>query len=164
MPAATGSAIEPIPLRRRIGNEPSVPITLSFDFGRREARWQGAAGEDVFRANVVNGIIEIDEVATADIDRADAEADGAGVDQVKVDQSSECRRQRRHIVIAGRFQSAVRIKIGKRHPRFEEIRRATQQCAQRACVIDEGASEFASWFVEIRYSKRRGGDGLPELA
>ena len=65
-----GPAVEH-PVERRIGDEPTVPILLTLDLGRREAGRQRAARHHVRRADLVGGAVEVDEVASANIDGAD---------------------------------------------------------------------------------------------
>src|SRR5262249_14923810 len=64
------TAIE-YPLQGCVGNEPSIPIVLAIDFGRRKARRQRAAGDDMRWADPVGGGVEIDEISGPDVDRAD---------------------------------------------------------------------------------------------
>jgi hypothetical protein len=69
----------------------------------------------MLRTNLVSDVVEVYEIAGADIDRADAEPGCAGIDQVKIHQSFEGGLQRGDIIIADRLQCAVRLKIGWRH-------------------------------------------------
>ena len=71
------------PLQRRVGDDAAVPVILAVDLGRREARRQRAAGDDMRRADLVRGAVEIDEVAGPDVDCADAEAHLARIDASK---------------------------------------------------------------------------------
>jgi hypothetical protein len=114
----------------------------------------------------VSDVVEIHEIAGANIDRPDAEPGRPGIDQVKIHQAFERRFQRGDIVIADRLQCAVRLKIGWRHARFEKIGGAAQQRAPCARLIGHAVGELAVQLkpLQIRYAERRGGNRFPEFA
>jgi len=120
----------------------------------------------VLRTDLVSDVVEIHEIAGANIDRPDAEPGRPGIDQVKIHQAFERRFQRGDIVIADRLQCAVRLKIGWRHARFEKVGRPAQQRAQRARLIDQTVGKLALQLkpFHIQYSERRRGDRFPEFA
>ena len=84
----TRSAVEH-PLQRRIRHEAAVPILLAVDLGRWKPGRQRAAGHHMRRADLMRGVVEIDEVAGADVHSADAETHRAFIDQVEVHQALE---------------------------------------------------------------------------
>src|SRR6516165_4536655 len=77
------------PLQRRVGDEAAVPIEFPIDLCSRKAGRQGAAGHHMLRANLVGGVVEIDEVAAANVHGADAETSSPGVYQVEIHQAFE---------------------------------------------------------------------------
>ena len=90
------------------------------------------------RADLMRGAVEIDEVAGADVDRADAETHRAGIDEVEVHQALERGFEGRHVVETDGRSAAGRMEERRRHARREEAGRAAQQDAQRAHLIDGG--------------------------
>ena len=74
-----------------------------------DRQWGDVLRADVFRMDLVSGVVEINKIAGANIDRADAEPHCAGIDQVKIHQAFERSSQRGDIVIADRLQCAVRL-------------------------------------------------------
>src|SRR5215813_7174220 len=91
----------------------------------------------MFESDLVRGVVEIGEIAAAHLDRADAKAHLAGIDAVEIDQTLECRTQRRVVVIA-RFVRTARRPNGRRwQARHEEIRRAKQQDTSGARLIEK---------------------------
>src|SRR5215468_10452024 len=91
----------------------------------------------MFETDLVHGVVEIGEIAGAHFDRADAKAHLAGIDTVEIDQTLECRTQRRVVVIA-RFVRTTRRPNGRRwQTRHEEIRRAEQQDIHGARLIEK---------------------------
>src|ERR1019366_9561570 len=114
------------PLQRRVRNKAAVPIMFALDFGGGQAGWQGAARHDMFGANHMRGVVEIDEVARLYIHRADAETRPSGIDEVKVDEAFESRFQRGHVVIAQRISVPSCERQGRRDSRLEKARRAPE--------------------------------------
>jgi len=80
----------------------------------------------MFGTDPVRSVVEIDKIAGADIDRAHTAPHRAGIDQVEVDQALERRFEWRSVVVADRFQRALWLKVWRRDPRLEEVRRAAQ--------------------------------------
>src|SRR5215472_13668035 len=99
----------------------------------------------MFESNLVRGVVEIGEIAGAHFDRADAKAHLAGIDTVEIDQTLECRTQRRVVVIARLVRTARRPNGRRWQARHEEIRRAKQQDIHGGRLIDKlvlGVSKF----------------------
>src|SRR5262249_57506430 len=101
---------------------------LSFDFGRRKPGRQRAGGHHMLRGNLVGGVIEVDEVATADVHSADAEASCSGVYQVEIYQTFESDLEGSSIIVAQSFWPHRRIKVWRPPPEVEETGRAEEQC------------------------------------
>ncbi len=72
------------PLQRRVGNKSAVPIILTVDFGGREARREGAAGDNMLRSNAMGCGVEIGKISSTHAHCADAEARESGVDKVEI--------------------------------------------------------------------------------
>ncbi len=125
------------PLQRRVRDDAAVPVELAVDLGRREARRQRAAGDHVLRADLVGGVVEVDEVAGPDVGGADAEADFLGVDPVEVDQAFEQRLERPDVVVGEVARIAGRREDRRRKARLEEFRRAQHQRRHRAHLVHE---------------------------
>src|SRR6516165_12213768 len=113
--------------------------------------------------------VEIDQVATAHIHRAEAEARVTlvGVYAVEVDEALERGSQEPCVIVARRLDRAGRMKpwIGDSRP--EEARRSGASNRERAHLICERARSLASSKEadDIGVEARgRGGDFLPELA
>src|SRR5215470_14343851 len=94
------------PLQRRVGDETAVPIELTIYFDCRTAGRQRAARHDVLGPDLVGRRIEIDEIAAADVDGADAEPHLAGIDAVEIDEALECAAQRRGVIPADSLDRA----------------------------------------------------------
>src|SRR5262245_19053299 len=105
-------------------------------------------------ADLVAGRIEIDEVAAADIDGADAEPHLAVIDAIKIDEPLERAAQRRRVVPAGGLDSAGRRKIGRRDSRLEEARSALEQGRSRPQSIEENVTEVCQWCAIPKGSNR----------
>src|SRR5262245_8261070 len=142
------------PFERRIRDQAAVPKILVADLGRRETRRQRARGCDMFESDLVCGVVEIDEIATAHFDRADAKAHLTGIDTVEIDHALECRTQRRGVVVA-RFVGTARRPNGRRwQARHEEIRRAEQQDIHGVRLIEKLMLVVAEFDLsEIGYAK-----------
>jgi hypothetical protein len=105
-----GAAVEQ-PLQRCVGDEAAVPVEFSRDFRSWKAGRQRAAGHHMMRANLVGGVIEVDEVAVADVHSADTEASYSGIYQVKVHQAFERGFEWGSIVVAHFCGVQGRIKV-----------------------------------------------------
>ena len=73
-------------MQGRVGDEAAVPVGLLVDHDRREARRQGAARHDVLGADLLLGGVEILHIAGAHLHRAHAQAHGAGIQQIEIDE------------------------------------------------------------------------------
>ena len=96
------------PLQRRVGDEAAIPIMLALDLDG-EAGGQRSARHDMFGSNDVRVVVEIDEVAGGNVDRADAKTHFSGIDAVEVSQPLQRRLQHRRIVEAGRVLCSIRL-------------------------------------------------------
>src|SRR5208283_3972086 len=112
------------PLQRRVGNEAAVPIMLALDFGGGKAGRQGAARYDMFHADIMRGVVEMDEVAGFHIHRADTETCDAGIDEVEIHQAFEGSFQWSDIVIAQGNNIFRYERHGRRKPWLKEARSA----------------------------------------
>src|SRR6516165_3636601 len=119
----------------------------------------------MFESDLVRGVVEIDEIAAAYFDRADAKAHLAGIDTLEIDQTLECCTQRRVVVIA-RFVRTARRPNGRRwQTRHEEIRRTEQQDTHGARLIDKLMLVVAEFDLpEIGYAEWRSRDRVPKFA
>ena len=81
----------------------------------------------MFRADIMRGVVEIDEIAGLHIHRADAEAGNASIDEIKIHQAFESRFQRGDIVITQQLDVRRYERQGRRDPRPEEARRSPKQ-------------------------------------
>ena len=152
-------------LQRRVRHQPAVPEELAVDLDRREARGQGAARHDVARVDPLLPAVEVDEVAALDVDRADREADRAGVEELEVDQLLERAAQRLGVVVADRRRRAGRLERRRRHPRREEAGDAEQHRDRRVGLVDDVApAGLVGRRAVDRGAERERGDRLPELA
>ena len=79
--------------------------------------------------NLVRAVVEIDEIAGGDVDRANAETHFAGVDAVEVDEALSVALQGRRIIEAGRPGRSGRLQQRVDHAGREEARRAEQAAA-----------------------------------
>ena len=93
-------------------------------------------------ANLVGGVIEVDEVATADVYGADAEASCSGVYQAEIHQAFECGLKGSNIVVAHSHRAHGRIKERRRLTGFEETGRAEEERVERAQLIDDAVGEL----------------------
>jgi hypothetical protein len=152
-------------LQRRVRYKAAVPIMFALDFGSGQTRRQRAARHDMFHANIMRGVVEIDEVASAHIHRADAKTGHPAIDEVKIHQAFECRFQRGDIVIAQRIDIPGYERQGRWDPRLEEARRAPKQSVESAPLIDPCVGELVLDFHRRHISDADGGgaDGLPEF-
>ena len=130
------------PLQRRVRNKTAIPIMFALDFGGRKTRRQGTARHDMFHADIMRGVVEIDEIAGSHIHRADAETGNAGIDEVEIHQAFEGRFQRGNIVIAQGINVSRYERHRRRDPRLEEARRAPEQIAQCAKLIEPCMNPF----------------------
>ena len=88
-------------------------------------------------------VVEIGEIAGADVHRADAEAGLAGVDAIEIDQPLERRLERRGVVEAERLGRARRIEQRPRHARAEEAADAEGRRQGGAGLVEHGARGLA---------------------
>ena len=84
----------------------------------------------MLRANLVGGVVEVDEVAAADVHGANAETSCSGIYQVEIDQAFESGLEWSNIVVAHSFGAQRCMKEGWRKTRFEESRRAEEKDAE----------------------------------
>src|SRR6266536_387828 len=143
------------PLQRRIGNEAAVPILLAFDLDCRKTGRQRAAGHDVLRPDGVSGVVEIDEVAGSDVDRARAEARHPGVESIEIHQTLQCLLEGIGVVKAGCFARPTRLHPGGHRTRREESRCTTRESEIGAHLVEEIAAVVAErrptpWRVRSR--------------
>jgi hypothetical protein len=92
----------------------------------------------------VSRVVEIDEVARAHIDCADAEARFTGVDAVEVDKPFERAFELSVVVVARRFESIGRLQPWDEQARREKAQRATQQGETGADLVRQSTREVAS--------------------
>src|SRR5262245_59047566 len=91
----------------------------------------------MFETDLVRGRVEIDKVAAVHFDRAHTKTHLAGIDTIEIDQTLQRGAQRRVVVIA-RFVRTARWPNGRRrHARHKEIRRAEQEDAHGAHLIEQ---------------------------
>ena len=90
----------------------------------------------------VGGVVEIDEVAGADVDGADAEAHLAGVDAVEIDQALQRRLERRGVVEARRLRLPAGLKP-RRQRRGLKKPGAPPSRAATAPLVERLAAEVA---------------------
>ena len=138
------------PLQRRIGNEAAVPILLAFDLYRRKTGRQRAAGHDVLWPDGVGRVIETDEVAGSDVDRACAEARHPGVESIKIHQTLQRIPERLRIVEAGRPERPARLQPGHQRARREE-----SCCAERGSKTGTHLVEQIARVVASRHIHER---------
>ncbi|HZZ66991.1 MAG TPA: hypothetical protein VFE18_02355 [Phenylobacterium sp.] len=107
--------------QRGVGDQSAVPVPLAIDLDGRQAGRQGAGGHDVRRPDLLVLVVEVGEVAGADVDRAYAEARRPGVDPVEVDQALERGPERGRVVVAQLLgapgQQERRYGAGREEPR-----------------------------------------------
>src|SRR5947207_1796452 len=154
------------PTQRRVRDQATVPIVLALDLDRGKSGRQCTARHHVLRADAVRCRVEIGDVAGADVYRADAEAHGAAVDPVEIDQPLQCRSERSRVVITRRLNRALGPEPRYERARREEAWRAERQRPAGAPLVQQRASGIA---VEQRRDtvviSRRGYEfpKLPEL-
>src|SRR3546814_13476870 len=112
-------------LERRVGNKAAVPVMFAIDFDRRQSGWKRARRHDMIDGDPPLTAVEIDEIASADIDSAGAVSDRPFVQQVEVDAARQRLAQRPGIINAERLRSdrktvaegksvSVRVDLGGR--------------------------------------------------
>ena len=84
--------------------------------------------------------IEIDEIAAAHIDGADAESHFAGVDAVEVDEALQGGLERPRIIEARCFRGAIGVQPARELARQKEVRRAVHQRQGRTRLIEQTAA------------------------
>ena len=154
------------PLQWRIGDETAVPVELAVNFDGREAGRKSPASHHMLRPDEVGGVVEIDKVAGADIDGADAEARLTGVDAVKVDKALERRPEKLRVIKARGLQRAGGAEPGVKLAGDEEPGCAGERGGDRAQLAKEAACQVAFWEQGIGSDRpvrqRIGSDALPE--
>src|SRR5262249_62257591 len=107
----------------------------------------------MLRGNLVGGVIEVDEVATADVHSADAEASCSGVYQVEIYQTFESDLEGSSIVVAQSFWPHRRIKVWRRESEVEENGRPEEEGGPWGQVIDDavGGLGFELYRRQIWY-------------
>ena len=73
-------------LQRRVGDEASVPVMATVDLDRRKAGRQSAGGGDMAGIEPGLAIVEIGEIAGADVDRPQAEPGLAIIEEIEVNE------------------------------------------------------------------------------
>ena len=126
--------------------------------GRRSAR------HDMFGSNDVRVVVEIDEVAGGNVDRADAKTHFSGIDAVEVGQPLQRRLQHRRIVEAGRVLCSIRLQERVTHS-GENIPGAPNTAAavadQRLAQISREIPCAVHWRWPA--AERIDGDFFPEI-
>src|SRR5262249_62346189 len=77
------------PLQRWVRDEASVPVEFALDLDRRKAKRKGSARHHVLGSDRMCCVIEVDEIASAHVRRADTEAHVTGIDPIEVDKPLE---------------------------------------------------------------------------
>src|SRR5262249_6934039 len=72
------------PVKRRIRKKSAIPIVLPLDLYRRETRRQGAACEDVVQPDPMRRRIEIEKIATSNVDGAYAQTGWPVIQQLEI--------------------------------------------------------------------------------
>src|ERR1700751_2360960 len=88
------------PLQWRIGNEAAIPIEFAVDLSGGKSWRERAAGHHMRWSDLVCGVVEIDEVPGCDIHGTDAEASGARIDAIEINQVLQHSFEWSHIVEA----------------------------------------------------------------
>jgi hypothetical protein len=138
------------PLQGRVRDHSAIPIALAFDLHRREAGRQSAAGHHVLGPDDVGGVVEIDEIAGADIDRTDAETHLGRIDAIEVDKILERGLELSAVVVAGRFDGAGRLQP---RCRYAPCEKCVAPCAR--------ATPALTWFTRPRATSPRAAKSLP---
>src|SRR5262249_7348527 len=82
------------PLQRGIGDKSAVPVILALDLRSWKPWRPRAARHHMCGGEITTVIIEIDKIACAHINRADAQMRFPGINAVKIHQLSKSRSQR----------------------------------------------------------------------
>lgn len=110
----------------RVAHHAAIPVQLAVDLHRRERRGQGQAGQDVLHTDGFAGVVEIADLAGADVHGAETESGLAGVDAIEVDEPVERPVDRKAVVVAERAVRTGRRQPGAHQPGSEEPRVAQQ--------------------------------------
>ena len=133
---------------------------LAFDLDRREARWQCAAYHHMLGPDGMGRVVEIDEIACADTDRADAEANFVGVDSIEIDKPLERAFERAAVVIARRFERAGRLQPRDGQARHEKAGCAVHYGETGADLVRQPARKVAARWPARQQGRR---DMVPEF-
>src|SRR3546814_3421352 len=123
-------------LERRVGNKAAVPVMFAIDFDRRQSGWKRARRHDMIDGDPPLTAVEIDEIASADIDSAGAVSDRPFVQQVEVDEARQRLAQRPGIIKAERLRSAGQGEERWHHARPEKTgNRSEEQTSEPQSLI-----------------------------
>src|SRR6516162_5747405 len=118
----------------------------------------------MFETDLVRGRVEIDKIATAHVDRADTKTHLAGIDTIEIDQTLQRRAQRRVVVIARFVRTAWWPNGRRRQARHKEIRRAEQEDAHSARLIEQLVLGVVILdILKIGYAEWRSRDRVPKF-
>jgi hypothetical protein len=155
-------------LQRSVRDEASIPVEFALDLDGRKAGRKRSACHHVLGSDRMRFIVEIDEIASAHVHCADAQAHLARIDAVEIDQPLERALQEFGFVKARGFRGAVRVKPGSRLPKGKKARGTRCDCAACAKLVEERAREVAFWSEGMGsgspVKQRIGGDLLPKGA
>src|SRR6185295_17701139 len=147
---------------------PTVPIVLALDLDRREAGRERSARHYVLRSDRMRSVVEVDEIAGANVHSADTEPHLTGVDPVEVDKPLERAFQQLGLVEARSLESTARVEPGSRLPESEKARRTGDEGVARTELVEDRAPQvaFRSEAMGGRNPVEQGigGDLLPEGA
>ena len=146
-------------LQRRVGDDAAVPEIIRADLHRRESGRQRPRRHDVFRLDLMLGIVEEDEIAAHHIDRADREAAALAVQQIEINQLQQSLAQRAVVVIAGGALGAGGAEPGTDFLGLEEAGLAQKRAVEGRCRIAHLAENVAVRRVQ---PDRAVGDAGPE--
>src|SRR5690606_3965966 len=141
------------------------------DFHGRERGRQGARRHEVFRTQADLSVVEVNEVAVADIYCADGNVQLAGIDAIKIAQALECVLEGTEIVVTGLVGRGMRVrKRGGRDARTEETILPIQDGAARIHMSQQLTRRIVRIEDRLLDKWRQGGegsvgltDGLPEF-
>src|SRR3546814_14619426 len=123
---------------------------FAIDFDRRQSGWKRARRHDMIDGDPPLTAVEIDEIASADIDSAGAVSDRPFVQQVDVDEARQRLAQRPGIIKSERLRSA-----GQGEERWHHARAATPSNARHghsACApyLPTFATAYAAPYLTTR--------------
>src|SRR5262249_4199491 len=132
------------PLQRGVGDEPAIPIEFALHLDGRTAGWKRAARHDVLGPYLVAVRIEIDEVAAANVDGADAEAHLAEIDAIEVDEPLQRAPQRRRVVPTGGLDRTRRREVRRQNARLEKAGSTLEQGRSGAQSVEQDVTGIAA--------------------